>query len=383
MVAWDGRLGALDVNTPRAGAFGEVRVVVQPATTSGCRALPLRLSPGEWRRLLRWFVLGQSAEVIAQEARLERKRVLRALIVVRQAMVRDVPHVFSGVVEVDETYLGGSWRNRRLAKRVQGTKRGRGTTKQAVFGILCRGGPWFGNGSNLSSWRKTRPKPGAASALTHVLTSSSGCAAGGNRQRACDSTIHRTWWVGTQGRLAPNVGSPGGGVRRVGWRGNGVGQNGAMGKARFGGPDWAQPYGPWQGWYQAQSVDGEGEPLEHCGCGSCHPSCWRRPWTPSARTTTAHRGGTPTPVSADKGYDNPSGRGAAAGHGYTHRRGEAGRLWRAVSGAPVGCGTDAGMALQVPCGPGPVRQEGSELPGCVTAGMCAPVVPAQWQAILR
>ena len=36
MVAWDGRLGALDVNTPRAGAFGEVRVVVQPATTSGC-----------------------------------------------------------------------------------------------------------------------------------------------------------------------------------------------------------------------------------------------------------------------------------------------------------------------------------------------------------
>ena len=78
---------------------------------------------------MRWFVLGQSAEVIAQEARLERKRVLRALIVVRQAMVRDVPHVFSGVVEVDETYLGGSWRNRRLAKRVQGTKRGRGTTK--------------------------------------------------------------------------------------------------------------------------------------------------------------------------------------------------------------------------------------------------------------
>ena len=36
MVAWDGRLGALDVNTPRAGAFGEVRVVVPPATTNGC-----------------------------------------------------------------------------------------------------------------------------------------------------------------------------------------------------------------------------------------------------------------------------------------------------------------------------------------------------------
>ena len=60
-----------------------------------------------------------------------------------------------------------------------------------------------------------------------------------------DSTIHRTFqrWVlhRDPGRLAPNVG----------------------------GPDWAQPYGPWQGWYQAQSPCGwRGRPLEHCGCGS-------------------------------------------------------------------------------------------------------------------
>ena len=59
----------------------------------------------KWQRLLRWFVLGQSA-VTAQEARLERKRVLRALLLVRQAMVRDVAQVFFDVVEVDETYLG-------------------------------------------------------------------------------------------------------------------------------------------------------------------------------------------------------------------------------------------------------------------------------------
>ena len=102
--------------------------------------LPLRLTLGEWRRLLRWFVLGHSAEVIAQEARLHRQRVLRALLLVRQAMVRDVPPLFSGLVEVDETYVGGSWRNKRRGERAQGTKRGRGTTKQAVFGILCRGG---------------------------------------------------------------------------------------------------------------------------------------------------------------------------------------------------------------------------------------------------
>ena len=98
----------------------------------------------------------------------------------------------------------------------------------------------------------------------------------------------------------------------------------------------------------------------------------------------------PQHLCLDKGYDNPSGRGAAAGHGYREhiRRTSArrtcwsaGRLWRqAVSGAPVGCRiiTDAGMALQVPpAAPGQiVRQEGSELPRCVTARMCAPVVPA-------
>ncbi len=104
------------------------------------RVLPLRLTPGEWHRLLRWFILGQSAAVIAQEARLERKRVLRALLLMRGAMAENIPPVFSGTVEIDETYLGGAWRNKRRGERAQGTKRGRGTTKQAVFGILCRGG---------------------------------------------------------------------------------------------------------------------------------------------------------------------------------------------------------------------------------------------------
>ena len=79
------------------------------------RALPLRLSPGGVAATVALVRLGAECRGDCPgEARLERKRVLRALIVVRQAMVRDVPHVFSGVVEVDETYLGGSWRNRRL-----------------------------------------------------------------------------------------------------------------------------------------------------------------------------------------------------------------------------------------------------------------------------
>src|SRR4030043_804883 len=102
--------------------------------------LPLHLSRTEWKRLLRWFLLGQSSAREAEEAHLGREQVLRALTLVRKAMAHNIPPVFEGIVEIDETYLGGSWRNKRKDVRAKGAKRGRGTVKQAVFGILCRNG---------------------------------------------------------------------------------------------------------------------------------------------------------------------------------------------------------------------------------------------------
>lgn len=102
--------------------------------------LPLNLSRAEWKRLLRWFFLGQSSARVADEARIDRKKVLRALALVRGVMARDIAPAFEGTVEIDETYLGGSWRNKRKGVRVRGSKRGRGTSKQPVFGILCRNG---------------------------------------------------------------------------------------------------------------------------------------------------------------------------------------------------------------------------------------------------
>lgn len=53
-------------------------------------------------------------------------------------MATDVPDVLSGIVEVDETYIGPQWRNRPWSIRKLGTKKGRGTSKQPVFGILER-----------------------------------------------------------------------------------------------------------------------------------------------------------------------------------------------------------------------------------------------------
>ena len=134
------------IKCPRCGQSRSWKVRRGKRKCSGCRyewradRLPLHLSHSEWKRLLRWFLLGLSSIAISREAGLGREQVLRALTIVREAMVQDIPPVFEGTVEIDETYLGGSWKNKRKATRVQGSKRGRGTSKQAAFGILCRNG---------------------------------------------------------------------------------------------------------------------------------------------------------------------------------------------------------------------------------------------------
>ena len=84
--------------------------------------------------------MGQSSNSIAEQTGFNKQRVIRALTKIRLVMIKDVPEIFSGTVEVDETYLGGQWKNKRRFVRDQGSKRGRGTTKQPVFGILCRNG---------------------------------------------------------------------------------------------------------------------------------------------------------------------------------------------------------------------------------------------------
>ena len=82
----------------------------------------------------------QNSNSIVERTKFERRRVFRALTKIRIVLAKDVPEIFSGTVEVDETYVGGQWKNKRKSIRDHGTKRGRGTKKQPVFGILCRNG---------------------------------------------------------------------------------------------------------------------------------------------------------------------------------------------------------------------------------------------------
>ena len=102
----------------------------------------INLARYRWKALLKWFLRCQSINVIIEETKISKHKILKALNLVRKAMILDVPEVFSGVVEVDETYLGGQWKyKRKSVKRKQArSKRGLGTTKQPVFGILTREG---------------------------------------------------------------------------------------------------------------------------------------------------------------------------------------------------------------------------------------------------
>lgn len=56
----------------------------------------------------------------------------------RTLMTEDMVGPFSGIIEIDETFIGGQWRNKPWRIRRKGTKRGHGTSKQAVFGMLSR-----------------------------------------------------------------------------------------------------------------------------------------------------------------------------------------------------------------------------------------------------
>ena len=166
-------------------------------------------------------------------------------------------------------------------------------------------------------------------AVTHdrcSTASSSGCAAGANGTdcrkslgttapfiapfnggwgRASCTECGEPWWRGAKSWMA--------------WTGNGRRQTEPWARHVLGGPDWAQPYGPWQGWYQAQSPCGwRGRPLEHCGCGANVHDAKLLEATLDAIVVERPQPTEEEPqhLCLDKGYDNPSGRGAAAGHGY-------------------------------------------------------------------
>lgn len=102
----------------------------------------IRINKKIIKQIIAEFVLGHSTNIILERVNISKRKLLKILTLLRINMTKDIPEVFEGIVEVDETYLGGQWKNKRKSAKNQGkiSKRGRGTTKQPVFGILCRNG---------------------------------------------------------------------------------------------------------------------------------------------------------------------------------------------------------------------------------------------------
>ena len=98
------------------------------------------------KQIVSEFLLEHSTNTILNRVNVSKYKLLKILTLLRIEMTKDIPETFSGTVEVDETYLGGQWKNKRLNVKkkaeIQGktSKRGRGTSKQPAFGILCRNG---------------------------------------------------------------------------------------------------------------------------------------------------------------------------------------------------------------------------------------------------
>jgi len=110
----------------------------------------MKITKRELVKLVDLFLLGVNGPVMAKQLNRDIKTASKVLRLLRTIMAKDVPGVFEGIVEVDETYLGGQKKNKnkdqlKKEKEIFGkeSKRGFGTTKQPVFGILCRSGRVF------------------------------------------------------------------------------------------------------------------------------------------------------------------------------------------------------------------------------------------------
>jgi len=97
-----------------------------------------RLTEPQWHDVIDTFLRDETILSVEEECHLAHVTAQRCVLLIRAVMTQDMPSSFCGATEADETYVGGAWKNKAIHIRKRGTKRGRGTQKQAIFGVLQR-----------------------------------------------------------------------------------------------------------------------------------------------------------------------------------------------------------------------------------------------------
>ncbi|MEK9152721.1 MAG: IS1595 family transposase [Patescibacteria group bacterium] len=97
-----------------------------------------RVTAEAWRVAIATFLRERSLMRVAAEAGVSAKTAQRMTHALRLRMVSDAPEAFVGAVEMDETYIGGQRKNKKLHIRRVRAKSGHGTDKLPIVGIFSR-----------------------------------------------------------------------------------------------------------------------------------------------------------------------------------------------------------------------------------------------------
>ena len=92
----------------------------------------------EWKQCIQIFLRERTIQRIVEETRIHHSRVEKMVMCLRACMEKDMPLLLQGTVEMDETYIGGQRKNKRLHIRRIQAKRGHGTDKLPIVGLFSR-----------------------------------------------------------------------------------------------------------------------------------------------------------------------------------------------------------------------------------------------------
>lgn len=99
----------------------------------------IRATEKQWRACVKIFLRQRTNRSICIETGFCHCQVSKMTRYLREIMLQDVPAMFNGTTEVDETYIGGQRKNKKLhIRRLSPPKSGHGTDKLPIIGLFNR-----------------------------------------------------------------------------------------------------------------------------------------------------------------------------------------------------------------------------------------------------